>query len=182
MSVWGNIQNKVKKLDSSSRSQSLRASSGSRDDMSVDSVRRPSRSQEEEEEAPASPAVLRPHLKIRVLTTIDQIVVRTDDERDALKLLKKQLYGHAKWFEIEFLMMTGLCQDMNRAFTAAGWSRFADITEPGSHLLTMEFLATLHVETVGKETKIHFRFFNEFFEMLPRDFSNALGFIKKCLL
>ena len=39
-----------------------------------------------------------------------------------------------------------------------------------------------HVETIGKETKIHFRFFNEFFEMLPRDFSNALGFSKKCIL
>ena len=79
-------------------------------------------------------------------------------------------------------MMTGLRQDMNRAFTTAGWSRFPDITEPGSHLLTMEFLSTLHVETVGKETKIHFRFFNEFFEMLPKDFSNALGFSKKCIL
>jgi hypothetical protein len=79
-------------------------------------------------------------------------------------------------------MMTGLRQDMNRAFTAAGWSRFADITEPGSHLLTMEFLSTLHVETIGKETKIHFCFFNKFFEMLPRDFSNALGFSKKCIL
>jgi len=78
--------------------------------------------------------------------------------------------------------MTGLRQDMNRAFTAARWSCFADITEPGSHLLTMEFLSTLHVETVGKETKIHFRFFNEFFEMLPRDFSNALDFSKKCIL
>ena len=76
----------------------------------------------------------------------------------------------------------GLRQDMNCAFMAVGWSRFADITEPGSHLLTMEFLSTLHVETVGKETKIHFRFFNKFFEMLPRDFSNALGFSKKCLL
>ena len=79
-------------------------------------------------------------------------------------------------------MMTRLRQDMNRAFTAAGWSRFADITEPGSYLLTMEFLSTLHVETVGKETKIHFCFFNEFFEMLPKDFSNALGFSKKCIL
>ena len=79
-------------------------------------------------------------------------------------------------------MMTGLRQDMNCTFTAVGWSRFADITKPGSHLLTMEFLSTLHVETVGIETKIHFRFLNEFFEMLPKDFSNALGFSKKCLL
>ena len=147
--------------------------------MSVDSVRRPSRSQEEEEEARASLAVPRPRLKIRVLTSVDQIVVRTDYERDALELLKKQSYGHAKRFDAEFLMMTGIRQDMNRAFTAMGWSLFTDITEPGSHLLTMEFLSTLHVETVGKETKIHFRFFNEFFEMLPRDFSNALGFSKK---
>ena len=137
--VWGNIRNKVKKLGSSSRSRSSRASSASRDDMSVDSVRRLSRSQEEEEEAPASPAVPRPHLKIRVLTTVDQIVVRTDYKRDAFELLKRQSYSHAKRFDTEFLMRTGLRQDMNRAFTDAGWSRFADITEPGSPLLTMEF-------------------------------------------
>ena len=157
-------------------------SSASRDDMSVDSTRRPSRSKEEEEEAPASPAVLRTRLKIRVLTMVDQIVVRTDYERDALELLKKQSYDHGKQFETNFLIMTRLRQDMNHAFTAADWSHFADITEPGSHLLTMEFLATLHVETVGKETKIHFSFFNEFFEMTPRDLSTALGFSKKCTL
>ena len=82
--------------------------------------------------------------------SVDQIVVRTDYEQDALELLKKQSYGHAKRFDTEFLMMTGLRQDMNHAFTTVGWSHFADITEPGSHLLTMEFLSTLHVETVGK--------------------------------
>ena len=116
----------------------------------MDSVRRPSRSQEEEEEAPTSPAVLRPRLKIRVLTSVDQIVVQTDYEWDALELLKKQSYDHAKRFDIEFLMMTALRQDMNHAFTAAGWSHFVDITEPGSHLLTMEFLSTLHVENRWK--------------------------------
>ena len=113
---------------------------------------------------------------------VDQIIVRIDYERDALELLKKQSYGQAKRFETYFLLMTGLRQDMNRVFTAAGWSHFADITKSGSHLLTMEFLATLHVETVGKETKIHFHFFNKFFEMAPRDFSTALGFSKKCTL
>ena len=49
-----------------------------------------------------------------------KIIVRTDYERDALELLKKQLYGHAKQFDTEFLMMTGLRQDMNRTFTAVG--------------------------------------------------------------
>ena len=120
MSLWGNIKGKVKKLGSSSRSRSSRASSGSRDDMSVDSVYRPSQSQEEDEEAPASPVVPRPRLKIRVLTSVDQIVVQTDYEWDALELLKKQSYGHAKRFDIEFLMMTGLRQDMNHAFIAVG--------------------------------------------------------------
>ena len=68
--------------------------------MSVDFVRQPSQFQEEEEEAPASPAVSRPRIKIRVLTSVDQIVVRTDYEWDALELLKKQSYGHAKRFDI----------------------------------------------------------------------------------
>ena len=64
---------------------------------------------------------------------------------------------------------------MNRAFTAASWENFAAITEPGSHLLTMEFLVTLLVETFDSKTKIHFRLFNEFFEMKPKDLSIALG-------
>ena len=154
MSLWGNIKGKVKKLGSSFRSRSLRTSSGSRDDMSVDSVRRPSRFQEEEEEAPASPAVPRPRLKIRVLMSVDQIVIWTDYERDALELLKKQSYGHAKRFDTEFLMMTGLRQDMNRVFTIIGWSRFADITEPGSYLLTMDFFSCPHSMSKPLEKKL----------------------------
>ena len=114
MLVWGNIRNKVKKLGSSSRSwsQSSWTLSASRDDILVDLVCRPSWSQEEVEEVPASPAVLRPRPKIRVLTTVDQIVVQTDYERDALELLKKQSYGHAKRFEIDFLITMGLRQDI----------------------------------------------------------------------
>ena len=45
----------------------------------------------------------------------------------------------------------------------------------------MEFLTTLHVETVGKETKIYVHFFDEFFEMKLRDFS-SVGFSKKYTL
>ena len=33
-----------------------------------------------------------------------------------------------------------------------------------------------------KKLKSTSAFFNKFFEMLPRDFSNALGFSKKCIL
>ena len=46
----------------------------------------------------------------------------------------------------------------------------------------MKFLATLHVETTSTKIKIHFRLFNEFFEMKPNELSIALGFNKKCIL
>ena len=71
---------------------------------------------------------------------------------------------------------------MNRVFTAVGWENFTDITEIGLHLLTMEFLATLHVETTSTETKIHLWLFNEFFEIKPKELSIELGFNKKCIL
>ena len=37
---------------------------------------------------------------------VEQIVVRNDYEREALDLLKKQSFGHAKMFETRFLMKT----------------------------------------------------------------------------
>ena len=78
--------------------------------------------------------------------------------------------------------MTGLLQDMNQAFTAVGWENFADIVEPSSHLLIMEFLMSLTVEETSTETKVYFRFFNEKFEMTLQQFSVALGFNKRCIL
>ena len=49
---------------------------------------------------------------------IEQIVYKNDYERQALELLKRQTYAHAKRFETRFLIMTGLLQDINQAFTA----------------------------------------------------------------
>ena len=71
---------------------------------------------------------------------------------------------------------------MNNALTTVGWVNFADIVEPGSQLLTMEFQISLAVEETGAETKVHFRLFNEQFEMKLKDFSIALGFHKRCFL
>ena len=72
--------------------------------MSVDSGRHKNVSQDEEE----TPAVPRPRLRIRILMMVEQIAVKNDYEREALKLLKKQNFGHAKRFESRFLMKTGL--------------------------------------------------------------------------
>ena len=121
--------------------------------MSVDSGRRANVSRDEEE----PPVVPRPCLRIRVLTMVEQIAVKNDYEREALELLKKQNFGHAKRFDTRFLMKTGLKQDMNQTFTAVGWEDFDDIVEPGSQLLTMEFLISLAIEETSTETKIYFR-------------------------
>jgi len=168
---------KVKKAFSR-RSRSSRSSSSSRDNMSVDSGHHSHASREEEE----IPAVPRSRFRIRILTIVEQIVYKNDYERQALELLKRQTYAHAKRFETCFLIMTGLLQDINQAFTAIGWENFADIVEPGSHLLTMEFLMTLTVEETSTETIVYFRFFNEQFEMTLQQFSVALGFNKRCIL
>ena len=146
--------------------------------MSVDSGRHTNVSREEEE----SPAVPRHRLRIRVLMMVEQIVVKNDYEWEALELLKRQNFGHAKRFESRFLMKTGLKQDMNNAFTAVGWENFIDIVEPGLQLLTMEFLISLAIEETGAKTKVYIRLFNKQFEMKLKDFSITLGFHKRCTL
>ena len=72
--------------------------------MSVDSGRHTNVSREEEEPL----EVPKPRLRIRILMMVDQIAVKNDYEREALELLKKQDFGHAKRFESRFLMKTGL--------------------------------------------------------------------------
>ena len=72
--------------------------------MPIDSGRHTNVSWEEEE----PPAVPKPRLLIRVLTMVDQIAVKNDYKREALELLKKQNFGHAKRFDTRFLIKIGL--------------------------------------------------------------------------
>ena len=101
----------------SRRSRSSRSSSSSRDNMSVDYSHRSHASREEEE----IPTVPRSHFRIWILTMVEQIIVKNNYERQALELLKRQTCTYAKRFETRFLIMTGLIQDMNQAFTTVGW-------------------------------------------------------------
>ena len=57
---------------------------------------------------------------------VQQIVYKNDYERQALELLKRQTYAHAKRFETRFLITMGLLQDMNQAFNAVGWENITD--------------------------------------------------------
>ena len=113
---------------------------------------------------------------------VEQIAVNNDYEREAMELLKRQSFSHAKRFNTRFLIKTGLKQDMNNAFTTVGWENFVDIVEPGSQLLTMEFLISLAIEEIGAKTKVYFCLFNEQFVMKLKDFSIALGFYERCIL
>jgi hypothetical protein len=135
--------------------------------------------EEGEEEAPESP---RGPLHIWVLNSADQIIPRTDYEREALGLLKNRNFAHVTVFDPTLLIKMGLGHDMDHAFKHAGWEHFHSIMEQGSSLLTMEFLMSLNIETTHTEMVFRFRFFNEDFVLNARDFSNALGFTKRCIL
>ncbi|RLN34978.1 hypothetical protein C2845_PM03G29030 [Panicum miliaceum] len=132
----------------------------------------------------ATPAVPRSRVEghIRMLTYVEQLVPRNDYEWEALDKLKTQTYHHVRIFEPLFFIKTGLKADMTRAFSHVGWYNLADMTEPDSKFLTMEFLMTLSFEEVDNTTKIYFRFFNEQFKLTANELSVALGFDKKCLI
>ncbi|RLN05211.1 hypothetical protein C2845_PM13G11230 [Panicum miliaceum] len=85
-------------------------------------------------------------VRIRVLTSVEQLMPRNDYEREALDLLKNQTYYHVRILEPLFFIKKGLKVDMTRAFSRVGWYNFADMMEPGSKFLTMEFLMTLSFE------------------------------------
>ncbi|RLN07005.1 hypothetical protein C2845_PM11G03770 [Panicum miliaceum] len=126
--MWTATKNKLKKLSPSSSWRS-RGTTSSRDNMSVDSSRWDTDSQED-----ATPVVPRSRVqtRIRVLTSVEQLVPQNDYEREALYLLKNQTYHHVRIFEPLFFINTGLKADMTRAFSYAGWYNFADMTEPGA--------------------------------------------------
>ncbi|RLM74394.1 hypothetical protein C2845_PM15G03800 [Panicum miliaceum] len=147
--------------------------------MSVDLGHRDTDSQED-----ATPALPRSHVqtRIRVLTSVKQLVPRNDYEREALDLLNNQTYHHVRIFETFFFIRMGLKADITRAFSHLGWYNFADMTEQGSKFLIMEFLMSLSFEESGNTIEIYFRFFDEQYKLTARELSVALGFDKKCLL
>jgi hypothetical protein len=63
--------------------------------MLVDSGDRSHASREEEE----IPEIPQSRFRIRILTMVEQIIVKNDYERQSLVLLKRQTYAHAKRFE-----------------------------------------------------------------------------------
>jgi len=145
--------------------------------MSVDSSQHDTVSQESE-----SQEVPRNRIRIRIMTRVEHILTRNEEERKVLDKLQTRIYSHAKYFDAMVLIKTGLGGDMERACNNAGWQNFYRVSEIGSHFLTMEFLMSLNIEVLPTETNIRFRFFNEDFVLTPKQLSDALGFHKKCVI
>src|SRR6187551_2533119 len=114
----------------------------------------------------------------RQLLSENDIVLRTDRERSTFNELRLKEFEHTLVFDRDLLRRTGMDEESAEIFHAVGWENFWEINEPGSYLLTLEFLSTLVSENGG----IRFRFFNQEFFCSWRDFSLALGFSSRCSL
>ena len=63
-------------------------------------------------------------------------------------------------------------------FRTVGWENVWQIDEPGSKLLTAEFLCTLQTT----DSKVTFRLFGKYFSVLSRQFIELLGFKAQCVV
>ena len=86
--------------------------------------------------------------------------LRSDRERQAYAMIKRQSFGHTRAFDPDLLEKTGMDIDFANVWHAVGWDGFVPIKENGSRLLTIQFLCTVREEVNG----VHFIFFgNEYY-------------------
>ena len=85
----------------------------------------------------------------RQLLSENDIVLRTDRERSTFNELRLKEFEHTRVFDQDLLRRTGMDEEFPEIFHAVGWENFWEINEPGSYLLTLEFLSTLVSENGG---------------------------------
>src|SRR6187551_2084186 len=85
----------------------------------------------------------------RQLLSENDIVLRTDRERSTFNELMLKEFEHTRVFDQDLLRRTGMDEEFPEIFHAVGWENFWEINEPGSYLLTLEFLSTLVSENGG---------------------------------
>ena len=79
----------------------------------------------------------------------------THREKEIFQQLKNKDFIHTPTLDPILLQETGMDTEFDLIFQMMGWTNFWDITELGSHLLTIEFLCTLQYYEGG----IAFRMF-----------------------
>jgi hypothetical protein len=107
----------------------------------------------------------------RLLNDTDLDLV-SDRERQAYYMLSDQEYAHTREYSPELLKKIGMDVEFRFIWKAVGWQRFVVVDEPGSGLLTLQFLCTLKEIEDG----ISFRFFRKEFTLTWKGLSTLLGF------
>nr|AAL58163.1 hypothetical protein [Oryza sativa Japonica Group]AAN08662.1 hypothetical protein [Oryza sativa Japonica Group]AAP53351.1 Zinc knuckle family protein [Oryza sativa Japonica Group] len=111
----------------------------------------------------------------RLLNDTDLDLV-SDRERQAYYILSDREYAHTREYSPELLKKIGMDVEFRAIWKAVGWQRFAVVDEPGSRLLTLQFLCTLKEIEDG----ISFRFFRGEFTLTWKGLSTLLGFHNSC--
>jgi hypothetical protein len=111
----------------------------------------------------------------RLLNDTDHDLV-SDRERQAYYMLSDREYAHTREYSPELLKKIGMDVEFRSIWKAVGWQRFAVVDEPGSRLLTLQFLCTLKEIEDG----ISFRFFHKEYTLTWKGLSTLLGFHDSC--
>jgi len=81
--------------------------------------------------------------RVKVLLKIGDLGLKTRREKEVYQQLKNKDFIHTPTLGPILLQETGMDTEFDLIFQMVGWTNFWDITELGSHLLTIEFLCTL---------------------------------------
>ena len=106
-------------------------------------------------------------------TDLDLVGTR---EINAYNSIKDRVYLHTKAYDPALLSKTGIQEDFLRIWQVIGWEEFAEVSEPGSRFLTIQFLCTLK----ASKNDVTFRFFRKEYRYTWKEFSVLLGFHERC--
>ena len=81
--------------------------------------------------------------RVKVLLKIGDLGLKTRREKEVFQQLKNKDFIYTPTLDPILLQETGMDTEFDLIFQMVGWINFWDITELGSHLLTLEFLCTL---------------------------------------
>jgi len=133
---------KVKNAEKALKNIGTRSSSRHSSEMSIDPtpLQAPSSSSDQQ---------------VKVLLEIGDLGIKTRREKEVFQQLKNKDFIHTPTLDPILLQEISMDTEFDLVFQMVGWTNFWNITELGSHLLTLEFLCTLQYYEGG----IAFRMF-----------------------
>ena len=96
-----------------------------------------------------------------VLLQEKQLKLRDGTKKDIYKKLKTRRFVLTPAYDLALLQATGMNTKFELIFKVVGWEYVWEINEPGSKLLTTEFLCTLN----PTDSEVSFRLFGKDFSI-----------------